>query len=338
MNGKSGPIRQAAHRGAVLVQVAVSLLVLMASAALCFDLGQTVVAAQIAQRTADAAALAGASQAIISQASAASTRATSIVAANGTACLYPLAVTPSGVACLGPGSVIAGYRTLTSGEEAISVSVGADVTFHFGRLFGMNSTTVVRSATAGRVHAAGAPMSPMWISNSTPLTVGSDSQLHAATAEIEPIPPGSFGWLEPRAGDFRTLIGGYGIPDDVRLANYVEVGDTVDALTGERVGEWLTALRDRLDRASVPPYSTQTPTEGGYTDDNPRLLIVPLVTVIGGTGTGATFRIERFAVFWLESITGGSQKSIIGEFLRYDVPLQLDTSENTGLWTVRLVG
>lgn len=326
-----------ARGGSITLQVALALVVLVTSAALCFDVGQTVVAAQIAQRTADAAALAGAWGAITGAEAAASDRATSIVAANGATCSYPLAVPPSGIICLGSGSAIPGYRTLTAGEEAITVPVSAYVTFHFAPLFGLNSMTVVRSATVARVHAAGAPIAPMWISNSTPLIAGTDVELHASTAEIEPIPAGNFGWLEPQAGDFRMLLSGYQIPDDIRLANYVQVGDTVDARTGQQVGNWTKTLEDRLARATLPPYSSQTPTEGGYTEDNPRLLTIPLVTVIGGVGTNASFRVERFAVFWLKSVRGGSSKSIMGEFLRYDVPLQPDTAQDTGIWTVRLV-
>ena len=338
MKRRDGLSRRLADSGSVLVQVALALTVLVGAAALSFDLGQTVVAAQIAQRTADAAALAGASQVITGAEGAASSRATSIVAANSAGCAYPLAVPSGGVACLGSGAAIAGYRTLTAGEEAITVRVTAHVPFHFATLFGMDSTTAVRSATAARVHAAGASIMPMWISNATPLTVGVSQELHASTAGTEPIPPGSFGWLQPLAGDFSTLLSGYQVPDSVAQANYVQVGAIVDALTGQKVGQWDKVLQDRLARASVSPYASQTPTEGGYTDDNPRILLIPLVTVIGGTGTGATFRVERFGVFWLESVTGGSAKSITGQFLRYDVPLQPDTATNTGLWTVRLVG
>lgn len=328
------------RRGAVTIQVAFALVVLIIAAAFCFDIGQTVVAAQIAQRTADAAALAGATKLMTGAESEASSRASGIVSANGTSCIYPLSLQPTGVMCYSSGQAISGYRTLGIGEEAICVPVQAKVPFYFAKIIGLESTIVKRSATAARVYAAGAPIVPMWISAATPLTNGVTTELHASTAAIEPIPPGNFGWLTPPAGDFTTLLSGANIPEATRLANYVKIGDAVTALPGQKVGQWEKVLKDRLSRASVPPYSTQTPTEGGYTDDNPRILIVPLVTVSSdsGSGSNATFRVEQFGVFWLESVEGGSSKSILGRFLRFDVPLQPDSSVATGVWTVRLVG
>lgn len=347
------PVHQVFHerrKGLIAVMTAMAIGALIGATALVFDLGQVVIAAEHAQRAADAAALAGASGIAAGASAAATERASSIVSANSApVASFRLALPTAGVSILGPGDLIPGYRTLTADEGAVRVTVDAQVDFQFARLFGLDTATVTRSATAARVHIGGAPVAPMWISDTTSLTVGASQELHMAQVEkldpTQPLPPGNFGWLEPNTGarDFSTLLGGYQVPPETLAANSVALGDTVTGLTGERVGQWVQALSHnssdtgRLDRASLPPYDTQTPETA--TADNPRLLLVPVVEVLGGTGTGASYTIVKFAVFWLTSVRSGG-KSITGTFLRYDVPgLGGSTSgAYAGVWTVRLVG
>ena len=60
---------------------------------------------------------------------------------------------------------------------------------------------------------------------------------------------------------------------------------------------------------------------------------------LGGTGSGATFNIIKFGVFWLEQVKTSGKKSITGRFIQYQTPGAGDDAlaEFTGLWTARLV-
>ncbi len=69
---------------------------------------------------------------------------------------------------------------------------------------------------------------------------------------------------------------------------------------------------------------------------------MPLCVYVGGTGTGAQFRIVKFGAFWLERVnSGGTTKSIDGRFIRYSIPgygdLDADATSE-GIYTYRLVG
>lgn len=326
--------------GAIIVLLAVALLALMAATAYVFDLGRIVAAAQYAQRTADAAALAAISQPISGATGAASTRVTTIAAANAQVSPYSLSLATDGVTFYAAGQTVPGYRMLSGQEEAARVVVHAQVEYSFARVFNMTNVIVERSATAARVHAAGGSIAPMAVGDGTPLTPGALVELHESTAKNMVLAPGNYGWLDPEGTDFLTMLTGYNLPQSVVQANYTEVGDLVDGLTGEKVGQWEKALEDRLARASVPPYASQTWTEGGYTADNPRILIVPLVVTAGGSGTGAAYEVRQFGAFWLEGVLGGKDKSIQGRFMKYVLPLGDDAGYDidTGLWTMRLVG
>lgn len=322
--------------GSVIVLVAVSLVALIGAAAFVFDLGRLTIAAQYAQRTADASALAGLLLPMKGVTGPAIARANSVVTANGPLSPYQLAVPPSGITVYGPGQTPPGYRVLGAGEEALRVIVRGTVAFNFAAAFGLQSAPVQRAAVAARVNAAGGTFVPMFIDSDTPVVYGQLTQLRASTAG-EVLPPGNFGFLEPLAGSFRDLLGGQNLTPALAQANFVTVGDTLNATTGQRTGQWEQELRGRLQRATVPPYDLQTPTIGGYTNDNPRILLIPMVEYISGTGGGASYEVVRFGVFWLEDLVGGKQKSIQGRFIEFTVPLSPDTTGNTGLLVVRLV-
>ena len=334
--------------GSVSVIVAIALVALLGAAALTFDIGHIVVAAQRVQQVADVAALAGGSRPILAAPLETRCRVNEIVVANneiGT--VFVRVPEQVEVVLYGPGEVVPDFRVLSSQEEALSVTAYCDVPMYFARIFGLENTTVWRRAMVARVFAPGAPIVPMWISNETPLNYDEPQELHlgadASAADI----PGTFGWLEPLSGsnDFLTLLKGYDVPEDMRMANYIECGETVTGYTGESVGLWQKALgyapdgTGRLQRAEQAPWADQT--WETYTTDNPRLLIVPMVDYLGGSGSNAEFYIVRFGVFWLEElITTGPVKSIRGRFIEFNMPGTGSGLPDfaTGLWTVKLVG
>jgi len=160
--------------------------------------------------------------------------------------------------------------------------------------------------------------------------------------------PGSFGWLEPPSGDkntFSELLRGYQLSPEMVTANYVSIDDVCTARTGVAVGQWRQALESssdglaRLERAMWEPWASDTFDD--FHDNNPRIMIVPMVEYIGGNGANARFQIHGFGAFWLEDVDShGQPKSITGRFIQYHMPGAGGDalSPQTGLWTVKMVG
>ena len=93
------------------------------------------------------------------------------------------------------------------------------------------------------------------------------------------------------------------------------MGQTAYGYAGLSTGQWVSALEQRLTSANT---AFPGETWDNYSPDNPRILIVPMVTYTGGTGSGASYRIEQFGAFWLQSIKGtGNPKGIVGQFMGY---------------------
>jgi hypothetical protein len=107
--------------------------------------------------------------------------------------------------------------------------------------------------------------------------------------------------------------------------SFVKTGDSVFAKTGINVGLFFMALEAnnedtaRMERALWPTWSGDTWGEGNHRNDNPRILLIPMVTYLSGEGSSAEFRIEKFGAFWLEDVQGG-QKIITGRFIEFDLP------------------
>jgi hypothetical protein len=335
------------NQGAITVLVAVASAVLLLSAALSFDIGRVIIAAQEAQKAADAASLGGAT--LLPNTAAASSRVSAVVIANSGVSTFSYTQVSGSPIYYGAGATPPGFRVLGPFERAVRVAVQTDVEHFFAPIAGLTQTHVERSALAARLAAGQIPAVPMWISADTPLVPGQSVELHMSTAgdsdNTGAIPPGNFGWLTPGSGgqDFSLLLGGYQVPPATLQENLIAVGDTVFGYPGQKVGRWYGELGTshddlgRLDRAAVPPYDTQTPSD--FTADNPRILLVPLVTVISGSGGNASYLVVRFAMFWLESVNR-ADKSIIGQVIDGDVPglPGSDTGIDSGVFTVKLVG
>jgi len=165
----------------------------------------------------------------------------------------------------------------------------------------------------------------MWISAQTPLDDRQPQLLHLDDNPSCALIPGSFGFLQPPEGctaAFFDLLQGYNLTHQDMATACVEAGDTLYAQTGERVGHWDRALdqdqgRGRLERGTTGEWAADIFTD--FQKDNPRILLIPMVTYIEGTGSGAVFQIERFAAFWLEGVNQG-QKEVWGRFIQYGSP------------------
>jgi len=185
----------------------------------------------------------------------------------------------------------------------------------------------------------------MWISHDTPLTPGVEINMLMADGPHCAGIPGSFGFLQEPAGCTATwfeLLQGYGLTPEDLETSFVNLGDSVWAKTGVDVGAFKMALVDdaglsRMERGTIGKFADDLWNKRH--DDNPRIMLVPLVTYLGDTGSNAEFRIEKFGAFWLEGINQG-QKEIFGRFIQYDMPggdpnSQL-TSE-TGVYATEMV-
>lgn len=335
-------------RGVVTGWVVVALVALLGAAALAIDIGSLVVAAQRCQDVADSAALASAA----SLPTATEVRAVALqtVSANNTdASGWQVTCSEADVQILSPGEVVSN-EPLGPFAYGVEVTVHGPVDFGFARVLGIEGVTARRSAVAMRGMVDQVPICPMWIDATTELNYGVQQELLMADGPSYEGIPGSFGFLEPPDGctaDWFTLMEGYGLSEQDYQTSFVSKEDTVSAYTGVNVGGWVKALSNdkgcsRLERATDPNGKWAEDTFEDYQPDNPRILLVPLVTYIGDSGTNATFQIESFAAFWLESVDGTTDdKKITGRFIDYfdlaggDVDSGL--TDSSRLFAVKLV-
>jgi hypothetical protein len=205
---------------------------------------------------------------------------------------------------------------------ALRVTAAKNVRYVFLRALGLRGLTVRRTSTATKI-ITGTCISPMWISNATPVSYGQQINMLMADSPCLTNIPGSFGFLSPNGGvDFDTCLKGLITPEQEELQRFNE-GDIVWAYTGLGVGHFRSDLKtdsdSRIKRSSNWPWSADTYLS--FRADNPRIMIVPFVDYIDGTGSGARFRVRRFGAFWLEDvITNGDDRYIVGRFLDFTKP------------------
>ncbi len=345
--------REAQQRGAILPLVVIMLTALLGVAALTVDIGLLAIAAQQAQDVADAAAL-GAVAEVPDYTSARAT-ASSLVDANnesGAAFEATCSSANGDIAFWAPHEVIPDYGALGSSTYGVRVTVHIPVEYVFAPVLGLTGATVTRSSTALRVRAGAAPIVPMWMSYEPPLDpavdYGVEREMLMASDPSAANIPGSFGWLEPLSGssDFLDLLCGHDLTPAEVEANQVVAGDVLTAYTGLTVGQWRAALDHandstaRLQRATDPEGPWAGDTFEDFHTDNPRLVIVPMVEYVGGTGSGAQFVIHDFAAFWFESVNSQTPPyAITGRFIKYQLPGTGEGlgPEGTRIWTAKLV-
>jgi len=304
--------------------VAVTLVTLLGMAALAIDLGRLTIAAQRAQDMADCAALAGA------------TRLPYVDVARATALRTVLSNNNEGVGMTSfcssedvvfyyPNDEIPDYGQLGQWAHAMTVTTRVPVEYGFANVVGLRGAVAERSCTVMRAPAKGIPICTMWISHATDLNYGVSQNMFAADSALAADVAGSFGWLQSPEGctaTWGTLLQGYPLTYEDVETSFVNVGDSVFATTGVDVGTLRKALVDnagtsRLERGTTGKWALDT-FEDHYLD-NPRIMLIPMVTYVGGTGVGAEFIIENFGAFWLDSVAP-AQKIITGRFMEYDMP------------------
>jgi hypothetical protein len=315
---------QSNRQGVVAVVVVVGLMALMGAAALAIDVSRLIVAAQRAQNIADTAALAGACELPYDQD--ARDAAVSIVATNNAeGCGLETQCDISDTVYYPPTETVPNYAVLGPWACALRVSTHVPVEYSFARLVGIEGAIATRSALVVRAPVGGIPICTMWIAHETPLAYGQQQQMLMAGGPHYAGIPGSFGFLQSPVGCTATsfdLLRGYNLTPEEVATSLVGVEETVYADPGVDVGSFTKALKQhqgtaRLERGTSGKWASDT--FENYHNDNPRIMLVPLVSYLGGTGSNAAFRIEKFGAFWLEEVQGG-QKTILGRFLHYDMP------------------
>lgn len=335
--------------GVVGVWVVVAFLALAGAASLAIDIGSLVVAVQRCQDVADSAALAAGR--LLPDTTAATQVALDTVNANNTeAAGWPVVASNSDVTFYYPNETVAGV-SLGSWAHAVAVQVHTHVDYGFGRLLGINGADAQRRAIVLHAPVAGLPLCTMWISQTTPIdttgeTVTNLFMGNQSNNEDYAI-PGSFGFLRAPTGcdaTWEELLKGYNLSQQDIETSRVKIGDTVGAKPGNNEGPWRQALftdnDSRYQRGTSGKWANDT--YDNFQPDNPRIMLVPLVTHISGTGNGATFKIERFAAFWLEGYEKKNDK-IWGRFIRYEVSSgdpdpSLKSESESGVYTTKLIG
>jgi hypothetical protein len=327
--------------------IAFGLTTLLGIAALSVDVGRIMMAAQRAQDVADAAAFAGGAtlkypdQALIS--------AQQTVSANNQVhqgfpivCNYVADSSSSDIRYFAPYTYVPSYGWLGPYAKAIQVTTHITVPYTFGRALGLVDKSVTRRATAVRAPVGGCPIAPMWVSHPTEYHYGEYQQLLMADAPHYAGIPGNFSWLALPPGvsaSWRDVIAGLPLSDADVEALFVDIGDDVTGYPGLSTGQWVAGLEERIERAENGPWAGET--WDNCSPNNPRILIIPLVSYLSGTGSGATFNIERFGAFYLDSASAdGNPKHIDGRFIRYTLPGAgiEPLSDDIGLFSYRLAG
>ena len=304
------------RRGAALPMVVVALVGLVGAVGFALDIGMLSIGAQQCQEIADAAVLAGSQE--LPNHTLATTAASDIATADlppGETAKFTVTTEFYSAGATIPGGAIA------PSNGAMKVTVTKQVDYAFLRILSLNGSTVRRTATAGKV-VTGTCIAPMWIWDGTPVAYGVGINLLMADAPNCGI-PGNFGFLQP--GDsvsFDDALKGTITLEQEELFR-VFIGSTIHGYTGLGVGHWRGDLEtdsdSRLKRGKAYPYSGDT--FSSFSADNPRILIVPFVQYLGGTGSNASFKIIKFGAFWLENVTAtGQDRSITGRFIDFGKP------------------
>lgn len=335
------------RRGAVAMMVVVGLTAILAAAALSVDVGRVMVAAQRAQDVADAGALAGG--ATLKVPADAIVAAQQCVAANNQpnqgvpiTCTYVPSSETSDIRYFEPYSYVPNYGWLGWAAKAIQVTTHVTVPYTFGRVVGLTRQDITRRATAVRGPVGGCPITPMWVSHPTEYQYGEYQNLLMADGPHYADIPGNFGWLALPSGvsaSWADILAGLPLSDSDLEAMFRDIGDLIYGYPGLSVGQWVNGLESRITRAQAGTWAGET--WDNCSPNNPRIVIVPLVSYVSGTGSGATFRIEKFGAFWLDAVTSsGNPKHIDGRFIRYTLPGAgiEPLADDVGLFSYRLAG
>lgn len=312
--------------GNVLVMVAISMVALLAMAALAVDIGRLYLARQFLVNSCDASGFAGVME--LPDATAATARASAVAVSNRMA-TFQITFPESGMSEVGP--------------KKIRVDGQLQVDYGFAGVLGPPSRTVSAHCVLqlmgsvgwveGQVVPWGIPYykadgTPYSYDNGVLYTLKMGSQMDIAD-----------GTVAKTGGNFYPLaISGAG----ANLYNYdikwgydgrISVDDVFLSEPGNKVGPTAQAVATDLDsllkRASVPPWTDDT--FNNYDYGNPRVAIVPIISPMGNGRD--EIRVLGFGAFWINSVKG---QVVDGYFISYSIPNAGGEGPDYGLRTFRL--
>lgn len=290
------------ERGAVMVIVAVMMVTIMAAVAIVVDVGQIFLTKKRLQNAADASALAGCFTLVN----------------KGDPVLSDLEsykyVTAN----------IAGefqYSSVAdSGKNSFQVNLSQKVNYFFAPVIGFRSSTVNASATAG---------------GNTVISITGVVPLGIVQQQFEFNKPytlkfsggdginGNYGALAlggSGASNYRSNLM-YGYKEEMKL------GDVLTAETGNMAGPTSQGVNYRitLDHSGI----------SNLAPNSPRVVIVPVIDRMVGTGGNATATVVGFAAFYLESTDGKGE--INGSFLKWAVSGKVGAGPSFGVVSPTLI-
>jgi hypothetical protein len=222
-------------------------------------------------------------------------------------------------------------------DDKIRVDGSMLVSHTFARILGFNAATVRAYAVVlktgpvswvqDQVVPWGIPEVNYTTGQSVTLKLGSNKSLQQGNLQGNFYPLA----LERSLGDGSSGGDIYRADVQYGFQGEAKVGDITDTEPGNMVGPTSQAVNDRFSRAaSNPDWADDTCSDVDY--GNPRVVIVPIISALGGGRTDVT--ILGFTAFYLLSVQGGQ---VTGCFIDYTIPNAGGSGPNYGVYTFRLI-
>ncbi len=211
-------------------------------------------------------------------------------------------------------------------EEKITVVLSKEVSFCFIKLFGINSTTVKASASAGLVSIGSAKgVVPLGIEDSIPLEFYKEYKLKVDQTESD---TGCFGILAlegPGAAIYEDNLR-YG------CSQAINIGDIVETQTGNIAGKTRGVIDERITSCTTPlgDYSAKECT---------RIMLVPVYRPYDFDSNQLKFvEVVGFAYFYILEPMSKKDTSITGAFIkRAGNGIGDVSSVDRGAYSIRLI-
>jgi Putative Flp pilus-assembly TadE/G-like len=314
-------------RGQIAVVFVLVMATLLGVISLCTDVGVLYYDSIQLQKSADAAALAGAGYfgpnipptpncSWSAGSSSAQDAACDYVMKNGIAKRYIVNIN----------SPALGVASVPFGAQSVQVQLKrTDVPVFFGRLLGLNNLVAIGNATAigpMPIHTLTRGLFPIGVQY--PATMSYNTTITLSEQSSGTFGPGNWGWLNmpqcnPVGSAAPPVAHNGGVQNLAQNVTYgstcsYSVGGTINPETGATGNSKpaSTALNNRIGNGDAPPLD---PNQIDLSDS--QLVIVPLVDWNAPHGQSTTVEIKGFAAFWLTSLTGqGAAIKVTGQFVK----------------------
>ncbi len=290
------------ERGAVMVIAAAMLVTLMTSAAMVVDVGQLFLTKKRLQNAADASALAGCFTLINKE---------DPTLADAESFKYLTA------------NVSGEFQYSANADldkNTFQVTINQNINLFFAPVIGIKSSTVSAAATAG---------------GNTVISITGVVPLGIVQQQFEFNKPYTlkYGGGDGVNGNYGALALGGGGASNYRsnmMFGYkeeIKLGDVLAAETGNMAGPTSQGVNYRI---SLDPSSISN-----LAPNSPRVVIVPVIDRMVGSGSNATATVVGFAAFYLESTDGNGE--VTGFFLKWAVSGKVGAGPSFGVVSPTLI-